>query len=137
MAWPENYNPAQSPQRFVQVDPVTGLDVGAPGSTLASPSYTTDAPGVYLGYQQIVEPATATALAVPAGATKALIQNSGTVTARGRFDGATTPPTANTGFVIPVGPENGVLLSFGEAALGTTRVIRTAAGVTLDITYFR
>ena len=90
----------------------------------------------FQGYQQLTNAALASssALTVPANATGAIIQNNGTQPGRYRMDGATTPPTASTGMVIPAG--EAVVLEYGRTALVASRYIRAADGVTLDIEYF-
>lgn len=82
-----------------------------------------------LGYQQISEPATSTALIVPTNAKFAFVQNNGSQPARWRDDGQAA--TASTGQRIPAGQT----LTY-DGNLSAFRVIREAAGVTLDILYY-
>lgn len=82
---------------------------------------------VPLGYQQIVSPAAATGLTVPAGATMALISVSG-ATMRWRDDG--TAPTAGVGMPVAAGQEFQY-----SGNLAAIQVIGT--GATLDISYYR
>lgn len=116
-----------------QIDPATGQPVSPSGGS-SNPSFAKGATYNPLGHQQLAEPAASTALpTIPATATVALIQNNGTVAARIRYDGATTAPTTTTGLRIPAGTT--LTWDVGQANLLTTRVIREAAGVTLDILY--
>lgn len=94
------------------------------GST--TPKYIIDA-WVPLGYQQIVSPAVATGLTVPAGATMALISVSAAA-ARWRDDG--TPPTASVGMPVAAGQEFQY-----SGNLSAIQMIGT--GATLDISYYR
>lgn len=91
---------------------------------------------VFQGYQQLTNTtlASSSPLTVPTNATGAIIQNNGTQPGRYRMDGATTPPTASSGMVIPAG--EAIVLDYGRAALVASRYIRAADGVTLDIEYF-
>ena len=88
------------------------------------------------GYQQIDNTTLAgsTALTVPSGATVALVQNNGTQPCRWRPDGSATAPTPTTGQRIAGGEM--LTLDIGNAGLVSSRFIREADGVTLDITYY-
>lgn len=127
----------QSDQRVSKLTPLPVSTVDASGNPTggsSNPSFAKGATYNPLGHQQLAEPAASTALpTVPATATVALIQNNGTVAVRIRYDGATTAPTTTTGLRIPAGTT--LTWDVGQANLVTTRVIREAAGVTLDILY--
>lgn len=115
--------------------PIAGGD-GLTASGPANPSFAKGATYNPLGHQQLADATLAASTAlptIPATATVALIQNNGTVAARIRYDGATTDPTTTTGLRIPAGTT--LTWDVGQANLLTTRVIREAAGVTLDILY--
>lgn len=112
--------------------PGQDINVGSTSSTGGVVSFpTSEAVQVQRGYQQIVEPATATALTVPANTTYALVQNNGTQPVRYRLDG--TDPTASVGMRLAAG---GTLHIRGATALAAARFIREAAGVTLDVQYY-
>ena len=130
---PGQYNAGQAVQRFVQVDPETLQDVNPSGGAADDPTYAKAATYNPLGHQQIANAtlAASTALpSVPASATVALIQNNGTQPARIVYTGAAT---GTTGLRIPAATT--LTWDVGQANLTTTRVIREADGVTLDILY--
>jgi hypothetical protein len=121
---------------LVAIADASGNQLGSAGASTSSGLPVKSATLSFLGFQQIVNATLAgsTALAVPAGATIAAIQNNGSQPVRFRLDGATTAPTASVGQRIAAG--DSIPLAVGNAALTATRVIREADGATLDINYF-
>ena len=83
---------------------------------------------VCLGYQQITSLSAATALTVPAGATRAIIvaESQGV-----RWRDDDTAPTASVGMVLPVL----VTLSY-DGDLNRIRFIQQAASATLNVSYY-
>lgn len=82
-----------------------------------------------LGYQQIVGPAAATTLTVPAGATIAEVTVEG-ASVRWRDDG--TAPTVSVGMPLAIG----TFITF-TTTLSALQFIQTAATATLDISYYK
>ena len=82
-----------------------------------------------LGYQQITSLAAATALTVPAGTSKALIQAE-TQAVRWRDDG--TSPTASVGMNLAVGD----MLEYDSAQLAIVKFIEVVASAKLNISYY-
>lgn len=82
-----------------------------------------------LGYAQIVGAAAATALAVPAGASRVLI-TVGAQAVRYRDDGAN--PTATIGMPLAVG----ATLDYNAQGLSTLRFIEVVAGTVLDMSFY-
>ena len=89
----------------------------------------------FISDQQIVEPASSTALTVPATATVAIVQNNGTQNCRFRYEGATNAPTATLGQRIY--PGEYLTINISNTQIANMRFIREAAGCTLDIVYLR
>jgi hypothetical protein len=81
-----------------------------------------------LGYQQILDLAAATALTIPEGATRALIQAS-MQTVRWRDDG--TNPTASVGMKLLANAE-----IWYVGSLSAIRFIEEAAGAKLNVSYY-
>ena len=82
-----------------------------------------------LGYQQITSLANPTGLAVPAGATTAVLEVSGQAV-RYRDDG--TAPTATVGMPVPAGQQ----ISY-SGNLAAIQFIQQAASATLDVLFYR
>lgn len=108
------------------------INVGSTSSTGGIVSFPiSEAAQVQRGYQQIVEPAAATALTVPANTSSALVQNNGTQPARYRLDGV--DPTTSVGMRLAASAQ---IRIYGASALAAAKFIREAAGVTLDVQYY-
>ena len=81
-----------------------------------------------LGYQQITNLSTSTALTVPSGAKTAVIQAK-VADVRWRDDG--TAPTASVGMTLPANGER-----VFNASLSAVRFIQVTAGAIIDVSYY-
>lgn len=82
-----------------------------------------------LGYQQITGLSSSTAMTVPSGATIAVVQAEG-ADVRWRDDG--TAPTASVGMSLPAGAER-----IFDASLAAVRLIQTASGAVVNVSYYQ
>ena len=124
----KSYSNIDKPVQLVEIVKDNGNGTGSTGPvTVASAGINPIAPA-----QQIVEPTAPTALSVPANARIAIIQNTGTSAARWRDDSGTLNTAAPfTGQRITADA-----LVYDVQDLTKFRVVREAAGVTLEVFYY-